>query len=123
MNHNSDFKYDLKIGQEFETKLYELLGTEIEVKRDFKCLETNNIYVEYYSRGKPSGISTSQAKWWAYWLSNEICVLIQIEELKTKCRKYLNTNRDKQGGDSNTSKGILLPLTELISKEFTPELI
>lgn len=118
MNFNSDFRYDLKIGQGYETKLFELLGTEIEVKRDFKCLETKNIYVEYQSRGKLSGISTSQAKWWAYWLSDEVCILIEISELKAKCRKYLGTDRDKQGGDNNTSKGILLPLNELVNKTY-----
>jgi hypothetical protein len=116
MNFNSDFKYDLKIGQSFETKLFELLGSEIEVKRDFKCLETKNIYVEYFSRGKPSGISTSQAKWWCYWISDNVCIIIEIDELKYKCRKYLGTSRDKKGGDNNTSKGILLPLIELINK-------
>ena len=36
-------------------------------------------------------------------------------ELKIKCRKYLNTKRDIKGGDSNTSKGILLPIKELIT--------
>ena len=61
MKHNSDFKYDLEIGLNYETKLAELLGKKIEVKRDFKCLETGNIFVEYASRGKLSGIATSEA--------------------------------------------------------------
>jgi len=34
MKHNSDFRYDLEIGLNFETQLYEMLGKKIEVKRD-----------------------------------------------------------------------------------------
>jgi len=40
--------------------------------------------------------------------------LIETKELKNLCRVYLGTNRDKKGGDSNTSKGILLPIKDLI---------
>jgi hypothetical protein len=32
------------------------------------------------------------------------------------CRKYIGTNRDILGGDSNTSKGILLPMEDLFKK-------
>ena len=117
MNYNNDFRYDLKVGQVYEKQFSDLLGSKIEIKRDFKCLETGNIYVEYQSRGKPSGISTSEAEYWCYWLSDVLCIFIKIEELKILCRKYINTNRDKKGGDMNTSKGILLPLVDLITKQ------
>jgi hypothetical protein len=113
MIYNSDFKYDLQIGQNYETLLYELLGKRIEVKRDFKCLETGNIFIEYESRGKKSGIATSEAEWWCYWLSDFHLVLIELDKLKIICRQYLNTNRDVRGGDMNTSKGILLPVKTL----------
>jgi len=116
MNFNSDFRYDLKIGVEFETKLYELLGKTIEVKRDFKALNTGNIFIEYQSRGKLSGIATTQAEYWCYWLSDFHLILIETEELKKMCRIYLNTKRDVSGGDNNTSKGVLLPLTDFIKK-------
>ena len=110
MNYNSDFRYDLQIGQNYETSLYELLGKKIEVKRDFKCLDTGNIFIEYESRGKKSGIATSEAEWWCYWLSEHHLILIELSVLKTICRTFLNTNRDVKGGDLNSSKGILLPL-------------
>lgn len=118
MEYNSDFKYDLEIGQKYETALSELLGKKIEVKRDFKCLQTGNIFIEYESRGKKSGISTSEADWWCYWLSDSHLILIELPKLKTLCRTYLNTNRDVRGGDSNTSKGILLPLKALFETKF-----
>lgn len=117
MEYNNDFKYDLKVGQVYEKQFNDLLGSKIEIKRDFRCLETGNIYVEYESRGKRSGISTSEAEYWCYWLSDFHCMFIKTEKLKDLCRKYLNTNRDKAGGDSNTSKGILLPLIEFLKQQ------
>ena len=116
MQLNSDFRFDLAIGQTYETQLSELLGKKIEVKRDFQALETGNIFVEYESRGKRSGIATSEAEWWCYWLSEKHFVMVEKDELKELCRKYLNTNRDVKGGDSNTSKGILLPMIDFLKK-------
>jgi hypothetical protein len=110
MNYNNDFKYDLKIGQLYEIKLGELLGKKIEIKRDFKCLQTGNIFIEYESRTKKSGISITEADYWCYWLSDYHFIMIETQRLKVICRNYLNTTRDIIGGDNNTSKGILLPL-------------
>ena len=66
-----------------------------------------------FERGKKSGIATSEAEWWCYWLSEHYAILIELSKLKTICRPFLNTNRDVKGGDSNSSKGILLPLKTL----------
>ena len=67
MKYNNDFKYDLKIGQVKEKQLAEILTNKtVEVKYDLKALETGNIYVEYQSRGKPSGISTSEADYYCF---------------------------------------------------------
>ena len=116
MKLNSDFRFDLAVGQTYENQLAELLGKKIEVKRDFRATETGNIFVEYESRNKPSGIATSEADWWCYWLSETHFIVMSKDELKVLCRKYLGTTRDVSGGDSNTSKGILLPLIEFIKK-------
>ena len=45
MKYNNDFKHDLKVGQVYEKQLGELLNKKIEVKRDFRCLETKNVFV------------------------------------------------------------------------------
>jgi hypothetical protein len=66
--------------------------------------------VEYASRGKLSGIATSEADYYCYWLSEHHFIMIESEKLKAICKEYLGTNRDVLGGDSNTSRGILLPL-------------
>jgi len=51
--YNNNFKYDLKVGQIKERELADIFQREpIEVKYDLKALDTGNVYVEYYSRGK-----------------------------------------------------------------------
>ena len=114
MDYNNYFKYDLKVGQVKEEELGKIFSSDtVEVKHDLKALSTGNVYVEYFSRGKKSGISTSQSDYYCFAFGNTFH-LISTKELKIKCRKYLGTSRDKIGGDLNTSKGILLPLKELM---------
>lgn len=114
MNYNNDFKYDLEVGQTKEKELGQIFeNKKIEVKYDLKALKTNNVYVEYESRGKKSGISVTEAEFYCFAFGDTFH-LIKTEVLKNKCRKYIKTPRDKKGGDNNTSKGILLPLTDLL---------
>lgn len=111
MKYNSDFKYDLKIGQLKEEELGNILNDKtVEVKYDLMALKTGNVYVEYESRGKKSGISTTKADYYCFVLDNTLH-MIETGLLKDRCRKYINTIRDSRGGDSNSSRGI--PLDEL----------
>ena len=113
MDYNNDFKYDLKVGQVKEEELGNIFNNAtIEVKFDLKALETGNVYVEYWSRGRKSGISKTEAEYYCFAFGNTFH-LIPTKDLRDKCRKYIGTKRDKKGGDSNTSKGILLPIKEL----------
>ena len=84
----------------------------VEVKSDAQYQVTGNFYVEYFCNGKPSGISTTKAE--IYYIYLDKRYIIKTEDLKDKCRKYLNTDRDKKGGDNMASKGIILPLKELL---------
>lgn len=113
MNYNNDFKYDLKIGQVKEKELGDILHSKtIEVKHDLRALETGNVYVEYESRGRKSGLSTSTSDFYCFAFGDAFH-LISTKNLKDRCRKYIGTDRDRMGGDNNTSKGILLPIKEL----------
>jgi hypothetical protein len=115
MKYNNDFKHDLKVGNVGEKYLGSILESKtIEIKTDLQAHKTGNVFIEYFSRGKKSGIATSESDFYAFILSNEKIILIKTSELKYICRKYLNTNKDIKGGDSNTSKGILLPIKELL---------
>ena len=113
MKFNSDFKFDLEIGQMGEKTLASILeGSTVEVKTDIKTKVTGNVFVEYMSRDKLSGISTTKAQWYAFIVEDRI-VILPTEKLKVIARKYFNTDRDVRGGDNNTSKGLLVPFKEL----------
>tara|TARA_R110000751_G_scaffold146315_1_gene250288 strand:+ start:59 stop:409 length:351 start_codon:yes stop_codon:yes gene_type:complete len=116
MKHNNDFSHDLEIGKKAENYLAKILlltGDKIEVKADFQAKKTGNIFIEYESRNKLSGITTSKADFWAILISNEQIIIIETKKLKTLCKaKGIKRVR---GGDENTSKGVLLPLTKLIN--------
>lgn len=113
MEFNSDFKYDLIVGQVAEDRLAEILKyCKVEVKSDKVALKTGNVFVEYLDRGKPSGISISESDYYCFEI-NDTYHLIETNTLKERCRKYIGTVKDVKGGDSNLARGILLPINEL----------
>ena len=115
MTFNNDFKHDLEVGKIYEEKLANLLGKKIEVKRDFGTQRTKNVFIEYWSRDKPSGISTTEADYYAIWIAEDRMILISTDKLKDLCRVYgKNEKRNVCGGDSDSSKGILLPISDLL---------
>jgi hypothetical protein len=116
MEFCSDFRFDLLVGNEVEGQLGLILnGKRIEVKSDKLAHKSLNVFVEYESRGKRSGISTTQADYYCFEVQGTF-ILISVPRLKIIARKYIGTKRDIRGGDENTSKGILLPIVDLISE-------
>lgn len=132
MDYNSDFKYDLALGQIGEGWIGKILSDKtIEVKFDFACYRTGNFYIEYMSRGKPSGIATTQSDYWMLIaatesggrLKRELCeleesdvqfsVMISTDRLKRICKeKYFRKN--VKGGDNDTSLGVLIKAKDLL---------
>jgi len=116
MKYNSNFSHDLEVGQVFEKQLsYVFENKSIECKKDLLAHKTGNVFIEYFNlrSNKKSGLSTTEADWYAIWINEHNIRLVSTNYLKEKCRKYLNTKRDIKGGDNNTSKGILLPIKEI----------
>ena len=114
MEYNSDFRYDLKEGKlKGETKFHKMLSdSKIEVKFDRMTQKTGNVYIEYESRTKASGIRTTEADYWAYFTQDEECFVISTKRLKEKIFKL--KPRRVPGGDNNSSMGFLIKLTDLI---------
>jgi len=122
MQHNSDFRYDLKRGQEAEEWFAGMLTSDsIECKRDYRAHRTRNVFVEFESRGKPSGIRRTEAEHWAFiYGPSELdlrVVVIPTERLKALAEEAIAEDRWKPGGDSNTSKGAIIPLKELVADD------
>jgi len=133
MDFNRDFKFDLQLGQIGESFIAKLLRDKtIEVKFDFGTHRTGNFYIEYESRGRASGIATTQATYWILIAASETgcrlknniseleqedilyAVMIETERLKRLCRtSYYRMG--VPGGDNNTSIGVLIKSNVLLN--------
>ena len=93
-------------------------GKKVEVKTDRMTHKTGNVFIEYESRGKPSGIATTDADYWVYRIDEVgFAIIFEVEILKVKLRKYYTDGIYlKNGGDNDTSKGFLVPIIQLFKK-------
>ena len=119
MKHSSSFSHDLNFGEIAEDWLNILFkdGRFIEVKSDRLIHKTGNLFIEYRSRDKPSGLATTTANYWIYRMDAlDAAILLPTESLKKICRVYYKANKFKmKGGDNNTSEGFLIPLITLLN--------
>jgi|TARA_R100001463_G_scaffold17636_2_gene44842 hypothetical protein len=110
------FDKDLKFGQQYENEFQEAVEGKIECKTDRLCQKTGNVYIETESRGKPSGINTTQSRNYAICLwtqdrTDQVWVLLPTAHLKKLMVKY----PIKKGGDNWTSKGHIIPKEDLLT--------
>lgn len=119
MNNDKRFDIDLEYGKVFEQKVADMLqNSKIEVKteRD-KWSSTGNIVVEFESRGRPSGIATTEADYWFHNLAvgNDIVMTLVFPVYKLRSYIAKNNPRMVRGGDNNTSRMYLISLTDLVT--------
>jgi hypothetical protein len=115
MKHSGSFTHDLSFGEESEDWVKELFGGKfkVEVKSDRRALATGNLYIEVYSRSKPSGISTTDADYWIYKIEGiDTTIIIPTSRLKELVRTH-HKGLFKHGGDHDSSRGVLIPIKEL----------
>lgn len=99
LDFNNDGRYDIRVRIDDEI-------ITIEVKEDFMCEKTGNVSLEFESRGKPSGISVSEADYYVYKihrLGKLFYVFIRTRYLKEAISNH-EYHRVVNGGDrgSNT---------------------
>jgi len=119
MKYSSSFTHDLNFGEKAEDLINYMFsdGKHIEVKNDRLIHKTGNLFFEYESRCKPSGLATTTAEYWIYRIDElDISFIFPTKALKQVCRVYYKENLFlKNGGDNNSSKGFLIPLTKLLN--------
>ena len=119
MKYSNSFTHDLSFGEEAEDWVNKLLsnGFKIEVKNDRIIHKTGNLFIEFESRGNPSGLSTTTADYWIYRMNElDSSITLPVNSLKDVCRIYFIKNKYiKKGGDANTSKAFLVPLITLLN--------
>lgn len=116
MEYNNDFRYDLLLGQITEKEVGNIFSNDkIEVKDESsQCKRTGNVFIEFESRGKKSGIATTEADKWCFKVSKDCFLFVSVEQLKKIARECLKEKGFSVGGDNNTSKGVLVPVIKLI---------
>lgn len=86
-----------------------------EVKADRMTYKTGNICIEYECFGKPSGITTTKADWYAYFeiRGHKFCLyMIPVKALRSRIRKH-KYFKTISGGDNNASKCYLFKKQDL----------
>jgi len=116
MKYSSSFTYDLHLGEHGEEWAKELFGNaKVEVKTDSIAHKTGNMFIEVYSRGIASGISTTTADYWLYKIEGkDTAIIISTKRLRELVRKFHKEDGFKVGGDNNSSTGVLVPLVYLL---------
>lgn len=116
MKYSSSFTHDLEFGTTGEDWVNDIFssGKKVEVKTDRIAHKTGNVFIEYESRGKPSGISTTDANYWVYRIEeSNSAIILDVITLKNKLRLFHREGRYiMNGGDNDTSKGFLVPIIE-----------
>lgn len=115
---NPHFDLCLEFGEKYENEFQKIVESkQLEVKTDKICQRTGNVFVEFESRGKDSGLATTTAVYWVYCLWSEVrkeqtYVFIPTRRLKKLIKQ--NNYREMKGGDNWTSKGYLIPKEDLL---------
>lgn len=118
MNHSACFNGDLQFGKTGEDHLKDLLES-VEVKTDRQVAHTGNVVVEFEGfGGRPSGIATSNAKYWAFVFeqapyNKKVVVMVETEYLRRHVQSWAIDIR--MGGDNNQSKMYVIPKERLLS--------
>lgn len=86
------------------------LEAKYEVKADRLTAKTGNFCIEYECAGQPSGISTTQANYYAYFVldgSHQDLYLIPVERIKELIAQ--GAYKKMNGGDGYRSRFYLIP--------------
>lgn len=119
--YTSKFDIDLKFGESFEYSLGQILNMgkiEIKTERDI-WVDTGNVAIELMNQGNASGLSVTEAEWWAQILSFKgdikSIILLPVKELKKKVKHSVQHGQGRivMGGDDNASEIALIPIKEI----------
>jgi len=87
----------------------------LEVKGQPAASETENVFVENWCRGRPSGIAVSESEWFVLPLDGpefqeEVAIVIATDRLKHIASGCHHTS----GGDNGVASGYIVPIRKLV---------
>lgn len=122
-NKDNKFDIDLSFGNVGEDYIEKILrgNKKVEVKTEReKWKTTGNMVIEYWCRGKKSGISVTEASTWIHCFYYkdiiEFSLIFNVKELKVKIKDLYEKGiaKKSKGGDDNLSDILLVPIKEMI---------
>jgi hypothetical protein len=107
ISYNNDYRYDIK-------GTLTGIPTLWEVKSD-RYPKTGNMAIEIRDRGKPSGISRTEADIFCYVFTNisesfVYLFFIDVKSLKSLIKDNFDKLRVVKGGDNNEAEIVLIPM-------------
>jgi hypothetical protein len=109
------FDKDLAFGESRESAFVQAITrARVEVKSDQKARSTGNVFIEYRQKGRPSGIATSEAEWWAIEVDDDVFITVRRSKLKALARQAIATGKHTAGGDFDEYDGALVPVVWLV---------
>jgi len=110
---NDTSSHDIKI-------IKDGIETLIEVKSETLAYKTGNICIEYFCRGKPSGISVTKSEYYYIYVVKDDkeyrLFKIPVEDIKTIIKNKLYI-RECNGGDDMMSKMYLIKIDNIKNYE------
>jgi hypothetical protein len=118
-----NFDIDLDFGLIHEDKVKDIFqgkgSIEVKTERDMWS-RTGNMAVEITYKGKPSGITITDAEWWCHLFTIDgdikFVLMMRVKELKERIKQLARTNFVKivKGGDNDDSEIILVPIQKVV---------
>lgn len=130
MSYEPHFDLDFsrgKVGEDLVgTFLQALEGSRIEVKTDYRVMETGNVYIETWqyhkedaSDKKPSGINVTTAEYWVFASpvgAGFICISTKALKELIKETNPREVRQPKINENTNASIGRILPIADIMRK-------
>lgn len=128
MNYNPHFDIDYRRGlvgeQLIGTFLESLAGSRIEVKTDYRVLETGNFYVETQQRKHggewySSGLAVSESDFYCFaGFGGAGFIAIRTDELKALARASKTARFESPSVENNSTMGRLVKMSDITGKIF-----
>ena len=123
-NPGDNFDVDLDFGRHWENEACRLLEGHgrLEVKADRLWHRTGNLVFERKFKGRPSGLTTSKAKWWVIVLTSpknpdeSECIMIwDTKKLKSRLNALTRNGKASKllGGNDKQSELVVVSIKDL----------
>ncbi len=118
-HRENNFDIDLKFGEGGESAVAEMLeGAKVEVKTEDEIWRVSgNIAIEIKYKGKPSGLSATDADTWIHLLNSNGHLkkgfIFSVDWLRSRVKTLHSQGKVKicEGGDGNNSTLVLIPIS------------